>query len=80
MLPRMVPWINPGEWLDTFYHIFSPNLADQRFALERLEIWSCKGRVPSAVECTKALLLVIVDDQGNDSPFNLRLSYSMAIT
>ena len=66
--------------------LFSEDREDREEGLQRCEMWTHRGKVPSAVEATVVVLAAQLEDQrlsissaGHD-PLQLRMAYSMALT
>ena len=61
MGPLQVPWICWGEWSHVFELLFDePN---RTHALNRIEAWAHRGRLPVAVEASAALVGAQLHDQ-----------------
>eukprot|EP00121_Abeoforma_whisleri_P009286 Awhi_evm1s8536 len=56
MLPKIVPWASNKEWEELYENIFSGNNERERLGLQGLDVWACRGRLPTAIDCTRALL------------------------
>ncbi|KAI9199413.1 Las1-like-domain-containing protein [Polychytrium aggregatum] len=84
-LPRIVPWSNFDEWLETYQLLFSdPSMPDKRAeGVRRVKAWSSRGKVPHAVESTAGLVEVWLRDGCGGafipsiSELEIRLMYTM---
>merc|ERR1711865_293879 len=61
MAPLQVPWVCWGEWNIVFEMLF--NEPNSVHALNRIEAWAHRGRLPVAVEASAALVGAQLHDQ-----------------
>ena len=73
------PWIDWAEWTFVRNRLLPPGELVFE-ALEVVQMWRSRGRVPHAVESTAQLVEVMVRDrEGSRSESELRLAYSMVV-
>ncbi|GAA5868505.1 hypothetical protein JCM3774_005401 [Rhodotorula dairenensis] len=89
VVPRKTAWSTRAEFVLVFDRLFASDgdVALQRDAISRIQVWLHRGQCPHAVESTAALLQLILRDAEPStssaahgvSEHELRLSYSMAV-
>lgn len=78
----MVAWLNKAEWDQVLEHLYSKDVALQRFALQRISAWKSRyaSRTPVAVECTADLVRCqVLDRSGQLDGDELVLLYGSAL-
>ncbi|CDS08839.1 hypothetical protein LRAMOSA10200 [Lichtheimia ramosa] len=78
---RVVPWINFEEFQTVHKWLYSQSPEEAQYGVDRVAAWSSRGRLPTAVECTSALIQLRLRDRGHTllSHQELRQLYSFAL-
>lgn len=60
----IVPWFSKSEWLEVREKLFSGDMQEMQWAVERLAIWKCRQpkNIPKPVEVTEMLIRARVKD------------------
>ncbi len=62
-LPRILPWLNWGEWNKGRELLYSPNFSDKVAGVGLTRVWRSRGKVPHAVDATAQLVEAVLCDQ-----------------
>ena len=77
--PRLVPWLDWGEWQAVYHSLFEAN-SNQQWGLDAIALWRLRGRLPHAIDITASLVEVIIQDSHRPrSEHELRMQYSIII-
>jgi hypothetical protein len=57
-IPKGVPWMSWEEWDMVRESLWSEDIGRKRFALEIIELWSLRGKVPHAIVSTASIIEV----------------------
>ena len=52
---------------------------DQKWAIEVIELWRMRGRIPHAIEISASLIEAMINDNQFLSPNHIRMQYSMVV-
>jgi len=52
---------------------------DQKWAIEVIELWRMRGRIPHAIEISASLIEAMINDNQYLSPNHIRIQYSMVV-
>ena len=52
---------------------------DRKWAIEVIELWRMRGRIPHAIEISASLIEAMINDNQYLSPNHIRIQYSMVV-
>ena len=77
---RITPWINQSEFRNIFDWIYSSDCTKRKSALDRIQSWKSKSKIPLAVQATFDFVEIQLQDLfKKESENTIRLLYSMAM-
>uniref|UniRef100_A0A8C6NQS0 LAS1-like n=1 Tax=Nothobranchius furzeri TaxID=105023 RepID=A0A8C6NQS0_NOTFU len=79
---HVVAWLNKAEWDQVLEHLYSKDVALQRFAVQRISAWRSRyaHSSPVAVDCTADLVRCqVLDRSGQLTGDDLVLVYGAAL-
>ena len=77
--PRLVPWLDWGEWQAVYHSLFDAD-CNYPWGLEAIDLWRLRGRLPHAIDITASLVETIIQDSRNNrSEHEMRMLYGIVV-